>query len=269
MILQTLVNKFYKPEYKKMQLLELLKVAKTIDFQMSEDDVKRVEEATRDQCNSWMWEKHRVGRVTGSSFKLVCQTTIQKPAKSTIMKICYPEITRFESKATTYGKEMEPVALKMFIESTNAHSNFSCSRPGLTIDPLCNFFAVSPDAISKCDCCDNRIVEIKCPFSLASADATIQNLLTFKDPYILFENGSYKMNKDHLYFYQLQIQMAVCRVKVSYFYVWSPQLQIAFEVPFEPKFWQEKSVKAFRFANMVIVPELMNSYYTKTYACAG
>lgn len=250
-----------------MELPDLLEVAKSIDVEMSETYRKLVEEMTRDQCNSWMWEKQRVGRVTGSTFKLVCQTTIRKPAKSTIMKICYPEKTRFSSKETTYGKKMEPVALEMFIEKMSKdHSNYVCNRSGLIIDELCAFFAVSPDGLCTCDCCETHLVEIKCPYSLSFSDSKIENILSIKNPYVLQENGSYKINKNHSYFYQLQIQMAVCRLSLSYLYVWSPKIQLLFKVPFEPVFWQQNSVKAFRFAKSVIVPELMNCYFTKTYA---
>lgn len=74
------------------------------------------------------------------------------------------------------------------------------------------------------------------------------------------------MNRNHAYFYQVQIQMAVCHVDFCYFYIWSDKIQIPpLKIPFEPTFWREKSVKAFRFAKNVIIPELMNSFYTKTY----
>lgn len=268
-ILQSLINVFYKGEYQGMQLQDLLEIAKSITVQMSAKDIKLTEELTKEQSDSWLWEKMRVGRVTGSTFKVVCRTSIKKPAKSTIMKICYPEKTRFSSKETKYGKEMESIARNMFIESMKEHKIFSCSLNGLIIDPLCNFFAVSPDATCKCDCCGTFLLEIKCPFSMSSPNSTIENLLSLKDPYILLESNCYKINQKHSYFYQLQIQMAVCRLDFTYLYVWSPKLQIKVKVLFEPSFWQENSVKAFKFANTVIVPELMNSYYTKTYDFSG
>lgn len=84
-------------------------------------------------------------------------------------------------------------------------------------------------------------------------------------PYILKENDKLQVNPKHPYYFQLQIQMAVCCLKLSYFYIWSPKIQIRIPVTFEPNFWNTNSVKAFRFAKTVIVPELMNSYYTKSY----
>lgn len=268
LIRTSMLNKFYKSDYRGKELAELLEIAKTINEKISDEYVKLIEELTRDQCDSWLWEKQRVGRVTGSTFKLVCQTSLKKPAKSTIMKICHPEKCRFTSAATTYGKKMEPIARKIFVENMKKnHGNFTCSQTGLIIDPLCQFFAVSPDGTCSCDCCGKYLVEIKCPFCLSDPKSTVEDLLNLKQAYIFKENDSYQLNKKHPYYYQLQIQMAVCGLNSCYFYVWSPKIEIPpIEIQFEPNFWIVNSLKAFRFAKTVIAPELMNCYYTKTYA---
>ncbi|KAG4076484.1 hypothetical protein HA402_014448 [Bradysia odoriphaga] len=262
----SLINTLYKSDFKGKGLEELLEIAKSIVVKIPEKYIKMIETLTVSQKESWLWEKHRVGRVTGSVFKSVCRTNVKKPAKSTVMKICYPERTRVTSKQMKYGNDMEPIARKMFIESMQkSHTNFSCVETGLVIDTLCNFFAASPDGTCMCDCCGKYLVEIKCPFSMASPTSTIQDILNLKDPYISLENNSYKLNQNHSYYYQMQIQMAVCKFQFSYFNVWSPKVQIRLKVPFDSAFWQENSVKAFRFAKTVIVPESMNSFYTKTY----
>lgn len=80
----------------------------------------------------------RVGRVTGSTFKSACVTNIKKPAKTTIMKMCYPEESRFSSPQTAYGTKMEECALRMFVEEMRkSHTNFSYNLSGLIIDSLC------------------------------------------------------------------------------------------------------------------------------------
>lgn len=265
-IRETLINTFFKTEFQGKPLQELLEISKTISVQMSDNTIKLVEELTKAQHGNWLWEKQRVGRITGSTFKSACITNLKKPARSTIMKICYPEKCHFTSPQTSYGNKMELVARKMFIEKMEReHTNFTCNISGLVIDPVCNFFAVSPDGVCKCDCCGSYLVEIKCPYSLSSPHSSITDLLNLKNPYILHENNSLVINRKHEYFYQLQIQMAVCRVEFSYFYIWSQSIQVCVRVCFEQDFWLENSVKAFRFARNVIVPELMNSCYSKTY----
>ncbi|KAG4073405.1 hypothetical protein HA402_005568 [Bradysia odoriphaga] len=167
----TLVNTFYKSDFKGKGLEDLLEIARSITVNIPEKYIKMIESLTVTQKNYWLWEKHRVGRITGSTFKSVCRTNLKKPAKSTIMKICYPEKTRISSKAIQYGNDMEPIAKKMFIENMQkSHTNFSCVESGLVIDPLCNFFAASPDGTCTCDCCGKYLVEIKCPFSMNRPD---------------------------------------------------------------------------------------------------
>lgn len=260
---------FFKSEYRGMQLQQLLEIATSITVKMSAKNITLIEKLTTNQSDSWLWEKKRVGIVTGSTFKSACVTNIKKPAKSTIMKICYPELSRFSSPQTRYGNKMESTARQMFVElMEKVHKIFSCTQTGLVIDPLCNFFAASPDGTCMCDCCGKYLVEIKCPFCMSSPDSSIENLLKLQNPYILLENNEVQINKNHSYYYQVQMQMAVCRLQLCYFYVWSPKIEnhICLKVLFDPNFWQEKSVKAFRFAKTVLVPELMSSYYTKTYA---
>lgn len=61
------------------------------------------------------------------------------------------------------------------------------------------------------------------------------------------------------------MQMALTECKFGYFFVWSLKLTILLKVEFNKKFWDENSVKAFRFMKSVIIPEMMNSHFTKTY----
>lgn len=246
--MQTLITTYFKAEYQGKQLQELLAIADTITLKMSGKNIKLVEELTKTQHASWLWQKLRVGRITGSIFKSACITNVKKPAKSTIMKICYPEKCRFTSPQTSYGNKMEPTARKAFVESMQSkYTNFSCNLTGLVIDPSCNYFAVSPDGTCSCDCCGSYLVEIKCPFSLASPHSKIEDLLTLKSPYILCENGSYMINRKHQYFYQLQIQMAVCRLQFSYFYIWSQTFQSCLQIQFDPEFWVGNECKSVSF----------------------
>lgn len=78
-----LMNVYFKPEFKLMNLKELLATGKDDNLRLSDDDIDFIEKLTVDQSKSWYWEKFRVGRITGSTFKKVCRTSL---VKSTIMK---------------------------------------------------------------------------------------------------------------------------------------------------------------------------------------
>lgn len=185
-----MVNIYYKREYEKISLDQLLEISKSIKFRLSEDDINFIKRLTLTQSNSWHWEKLRAGRVTGCTFKKACTTNLSKPAKSTIMRICYPEKSKFTSNAVEYGKKWEESARKEFIaQMESEHNNFTFLKTGLIISKVCNFFGVSPDGIVSCSCCGKSVLEIKCPYVLKPDDATVEKLLKLSTPYIKLENG--------------------------------------------------------------------------------
>lgn len=86
------------------------------------------------------------------------------------------------------------------------HKSYVSRRSGLIISKLCNFFAVSPDAVCECTC-GKFVLEIKCPYCLKDPDSTVEDLLNLTDPYVLVENGEYVLNKSHDYYFQIQMEM--------------------------------------------------------------
>lgn len=154
------VNVYFKPEYKYYDHQTLRETATEIEMKMSDEDAKFVESITRDQHQNWIWEKLRVGRVTSSTFKNICRGKLQKPSHSLLMKLCYPEVVRFVSAKTEYGKINENAARNALIkEMQSMHDNFSCMTSGLVIDYKNPFFAASPDGICTCDCCRQYLQE--------------------------------------------------------------------------------------------------------------
>ncbi len=79
---------------------------------MSEDQVKMVEEVTRDQSKSKVWFQQRTGRVTASRLKSELCTFLANPSQSIIKSICYPESSKFYSAACTWGCNHEGPAVK-------------------------------------------------------------------------------------------------------------------------------------------------------------
>lgn len=249
-----------------MNLEQLLRISKSIKCGLTDDDIKFIENLTVTQSESWHWGKFRVGRVTGSTFKKACVTNLAKPAISTIMRICYPEKTMFSSPAIRYGRNWEDFAKQQFDnEMVIIHKNYTCRKAGLIVDKTCNFFAASPDGIIECSCCGKSVLEIKCPYVLQPESSTLESLLRMSNPYITLQDNEYSLIASHEYYYQIQMQMYLCGCSIGYFYVWSANHTINLKVCFDEKFWNNNSVKAFRFVKSVIIPELMNSHFTKTY----
>lgn len=261
-----MVNYYFRPEYRHLSEKELLDIAKTIEINLTMDDIRFIEEITQERKKSWYWQKLRAGRVTESKLKSVCKASLSNPDKSLLTEICYPEKCAFPSEAVMYKNEVEQSALSSFTsQMEKIHKNFKCKTVGLILDPNCAFFAASPNALCSCSCCGEYLVEIKCPFVLSQKNSSIEHLLRMEEPFMEVVNGTYCLKKDHDYYYESQMQMALSKHKFLYFYIWSPRFRIMNKIYFNSLFWSENSVRALKFAKEVLTIELMNSFFTKTY----
>ena len=64
--------------------------------------ISSVERETRKQSGSRVWFRQRAGRITASKLKQAVRTNCEKPSKSLVKSICYPETYRFSTAATRY-----------------------------------------------------------------------------------------------------------------------------------------------------------------------
>jgi hypothetical protein len=80
---------------------------------------------------------------------------------------------------------------------------------GLFICEKLPFLAASPDGIVKCDCCEPRVLEIKCPYCLSSVGKIIEDVPYIKDGHL---------NQNHAYYYQVQTQMICTKMKYADFF---------------------------------------------------
>ena len=69
-------------------------------LKISDDQIKAVEEETRDQSSNELWFLVRAGRVTASVFRVATNTNSSRPSESLINNICYPESYIFMTKTT-------------------------------------------------------------------------------------------------------------------------------------------------------------------------
>ena len=111
------------------------------------EQVKMVEEKTREQSSSKLWFQQRVGCVTASKLRNVLHTKIFNPSKSLLTSICYPELTRFHSKTCMYGCKHEDDARKAYSEvMSSQHRSFSVTKSGLVLDMSRHVPATSVDS---------------------------------------------------------------------------------------------------------------------------
>ena len=91
-----------------------------------------------------------------------------------------------------------------------------------------------------CSCCEPRCLEIKCPYSINYTSPLNQDV---KLPYLKEREGEYFMNRNHKYYTQVQVQMAVTKIKKSVFMIWTPHGHFLEEIDFDSELWDNLQSK--------------------------
>ncbi|XP_055523069.1 uncharacterized protein LOC129717238 [Wyeomyia smithii] len=230
--------------------------------------IKKINELTTERSDSMWWNVFRSGRVTASNIKDgfgyhdeflmplpdikdVCSTQIARPSVSLIKRICYPNETTFSTSATKYGKKNEEKAIDQLYRAVkHLHQNLRKSKSGLIIYDKYPLMGASPDAIFSCDCHGSITVEVKCPFTARFCSDMTTTLLQLKDSFVSRnDSGEIVLNTKHKYFFQAMMQLYVCKANFGYFYVWSPNQVLLFEIKKRDEFW-------LNCENMVLVHEI-------------
>ncbi len=115
----------------------------------------------------------------------------------------------------------------------------------------CGYLGASPDGLVG----KQRIVEVKCPFSLRKK--TLEEALFH--PYCCIErhlDNGFQLKKEHNYWHQVQGCMYVTRRTKCDFIYWTPKWQILFEVKFDHE-WV-KNIQLLRiFYEQIMLPFLL------------
>lgn len=262
-----ILTNMFREVYAAMDLDYLVKYCAVIDLKFKEEDIQTIEMATKNQSSSTWWFQFRAGRITASNLKSVCRTSIKRPARTVVSKICYPELTKFSSKATEYGKRNEDIAFSQYNdEMVLVHDNFVLQKSGLHLNNNYPGFGASPDGVSVCDCHGKIVLEIKCPYS--GRNGSIEDVLALKDPYIKqITNESneqeYIMVEKHAYYYQVQMLIFMTESTLAHFVVWTPSGLKLLTIEPNLEFWLQNYATAEMFLRKIILPEILGKIYTR------
>ena len=229
---------------------------------ITEEQVKHVEEATRDQAKSEEWFHFKAGRISSSTMKACCRTNPSKPSISLIKRICYPSDYKFTTSATTWGCQHEADAIEAYEKiMSGKHKNFKIAQCGFIISQEFPFIGASPDRTVSCDCCGFGCAEVKCPFCIKNKD--IKSGLNLKNFCLVPEENTYSLSRDHAYFYQVQSQINICaKSKYGDFILWTEKDIFVERILPDHEFWQETVTKAQNFFYKCLLPVLVAKYFT-------
>ena len=119
------------------------------------------------------------------------------------------------------------------------------------------FIAATPDGFSRCACCGEGVVEIKCPYCTKDSDPELSTFLS---------DGS--LPSSHQYYYQVQTQMLVCNVEFADFVVCTfpndkPTFYIE-RIEVDSDFLANCIMKSGDFYKVGIMPELLGRWFTRS-----
>ena len=160
--LPSVLTDLYKPDHLSLGYYELLQLAIETTINVTPTQVLLVEEATRGQLQSRIWNRMRAGRITASKFRAACHTNPTMPSESLVLAICHPELSKFKSAATIWGCDHERIARDRYAShSETQHETFTLSDCGFFICTEYPFIGASPDGVVACLCCGDGICEVK------------------------------------------------------------------------------------------------------------
>ena len=191
-------------------------------------------------------------------------TDPDQPSLSLLKSICYPELQRFSTKATTWGCQHEKDALTAYKTKTAAsHGNLNVTLCGFFVSSEHPFLGASPDALTECECCGQGVVEVKCP--LCARESSFAEAARDNRNFCLQQggDGKYKLNEQHQYYYQCQLQIFVTGCSFCDFVVWTQKEVHIERLTLDEDLFTSALPVAKKFFSLCILPELIGKWYTR------
>ena len=189
---------------------------------LTKDKAVSLELETRGQSKTNSWFLARRIRVTASVAKNIAARRSED----------YSPLVRRQlscqfrgNKATRYGQHNEKAALDCFVQSltlSKLNAIIEVKECGLVVDSSESWLGASPDAFITVDG-EKCLVEIKCPY--AARDMTVEDAVEKVKSFCLSktETNGITLQSSHKYYYQIQVQLHVCKLNKCYFVVWTPK----------------------------------------------
>ena len=159
--------------------------------------------------------------------------------------------------AIKYGTEKEDEAKTCYCRiMKKQHIKFGFSETGLVLSPDHGWVGASPDGIRECYCCEDTLVEFKCPYTGRDMDPKSAFLLDTVGGAINIAGFPY-IRKNHIHYFQVQTGMAVCGLKQCDFVVFTNMGIFLAKVEFDEEFWKSTISTVKLFYTKKIIPALL------------
>lgn len=252
--LPPVISSLFRPHYKTLEKPALIEECQRVfseELAITPIESHYLMKSTVLQSHSLVWFAHRKGRLTASRFFNICRTSIEKPSKSLIDSV-FRNGTTVKTAATTWGYEKEKVALHAYQKQMRKnHASFTVEPSGLMVNPHAPHLGASPDGLVSCTCCvGSGVLEIKCPYSVRDALPITAN-------YFTKINNTYKLKRNHQYYYQIQGQIMIAEASYCDFCCWTNCGINIERIDYDDDFVSEMVPKLDNFFIKVILPKVL------------
>ncbi|XP_022786419.1 uncharacterized protein LOC111326643 [Stylophora pistillata] len=163
-------------------------------LRVQDDDIKKIEKATRDQSNCKQWFVERTPRITASQCKRALMKETTSPTKAV------SEILGYNNKIQTGHMRDGICSEGEIIEQYMKITNNKVQKSGFFVSKTHPFLGASPDGLID----DDGSIEVKKihPHYNETLEAALKRLHIVKDV-----DGCLIVNENHKYYYQMQQQL--------------------------------------------------------------
>lgn len=196
------------PELSKIDLLQKVQELKCT-LHVNEEDIRKTEFETRAQHQSQEWFDARRLRLTASKLRLVRRLKVTTPPDNLVLQVL--GVKKIHGSMLDYGRNMEEEARKQYVayQNQNGHPGLFVAPSGFFIHPTLTFLGVSPDGsvYDPSSLEPYGFLEIKCSFKYQ--DLQPKEAAQKPDFWCSIVNNKVKLKENHIYYSQVQGQMAV------------------------------------------------------------
>ena len=234
-------------------------------LQVTSDQVDTVEKGTRDQANNPDWFKYRKGRFTASLNNVYRNKNpktdkgFESLAKSIVKPSKHSSVLTYK---LNFGKYYEPVAIQKYELYMKSVSHFiqveSC---GLVIDNTNFVLAATPDG-KVVDVSEKEIygiLEVKCSEEYKDVDPADIIFISKTSPIFRDTTGLIRLRKDHSYYDQITMQMAMTTRSWCDFVLYTSKGLVIDRVYFDPNHWAVLSRRILEFYFHFLLKEYIDS----------
>lgn len=212
---------------------------------------------TKDQSDSPVWIQARAVRVTASIAKDVVGMSSRR-AKYNFLRRHLWGLDKIKLKSMTYGKNNEDAAFQQYVKQNTRGE--TVIKSGFWVNPNFPELGCSPDGLIMEGSYLKGILEIKCPIileHLSPYDIEQLPLKQSRNQCYTMENGVPRLKRTHKYYFQIQMQMAVCDVGFCDFAIFSPKGMSVERIVRDSIFWQGLLPRLQQFHRNVMLPEYL------------